>query len=75
VSNYEFCAGFAAKTANDHLSGFKVLDHGCGAGEIIKLVTDDGLDASGCETFYGGGSLSSPVLGDKYDTGKAGNRL
>src|SRR5260370_15306277 len=59
MNNYEFCASFAAKTAKHHLPGFKVLDYGCGAGEIIKLMCDDGLDACGCETFYEGCDLSS----------------
>jgi SAM-dependent methyltransferase len=60
MNNYEFCAAFAAKTA-DNREDFKILDYGCGAGEIIKLLRDDGLDAQGCESFYAGGDLSSKV--------------
>jgi len=60
VNNYEFCARFAAKVRNG-APAFKALDYGCGAGEIVKLMRDDGLDAWGCETFYEGGDLSSRV--------------
>jgi SAM-dependent methyltransferase len=67
MNNYEFCAAFAANTAKEHVSGFKVLDYGCGAGEIIKLMCDDGLDACGCETFYEGGNLSSKVPAELKD--------
>ena len=67
MNNYEFCASFAAKTAKDHPPGFKVLDYGCGAGEIIKLMRDGGLDAYGCEAFYEGGNLSSKVPAELKD--------
>ena len=60
MNNYEFCACFAEKARNSAPT-FKVLDYGCGAGEIIKLMRNNGLDAYGCEAFYEGGNLSFKV--------------
>jgi len=54
VNNYEFCSQFALK-ASGNWSVFKVLDYGCGAGEIVGLMRSAGLDAVGCEAFYEGG--------------------
>jgi SAM-dependent methyltransferase len=58
VNNYEFCAQFAQKAANGR-AGFKVLDYGCGAGQIIGLMRAAGLEAAGCEAFYEGDDCSS----------------
>ena len=33
----------------------KVLDFGCGAGQIVKVLRDSGISAFGCEAFYDGG--------------------
>jgi SAM-dependent methyltransferase len=47
MDNYEYCAAWA------HGRG-RVLDYGCGAGHIVRLMRSQGLDAHGCEVFYGG---------------------
>jgi SAM-dependent methyltransferase len=39
----------------DKVAEAKVLDFGCGAGEIVKLLRNSGISAFGCEAFYGGG--------------------
>ena len=66
MNNYEFCADFARRTAEGR-ADFRVLDYGCGAGQIIKLMIDDGLDAWGCETFYEGGDVSGNVPSEIRD--------
>jgi SAM-dependent methyltransferase len=68
VDNYEYCAQFAARLIGDKVEEAKVLDFGCGAGQIIKRLRDSGISAFGCESFYGGGvnpipnELSSFIL-------------
>lgn len=37
----------------------RVLDYGCGAGQIIKLLRASGVDAWGCDVFYEGGDYST----------------
>jgi SAM-dependent methyltransferase len=55
MDNYQYCAQFAVRMIGDRLADAKVLDYGCGAGQIVKLLRDAGISAFGCETFYGGG--------------------
>lgn len=58
MDNYEFCA----KYAESHLqSGARVLDYGCGAGLIVKLLRERGLDAVGCDIFFEGGDRLSEI--------------
>jgi 2-polyprenyl-3-methyl-5-hydroxy-6-metoxy-1,4-benzoquinol methylase len=38
----------------------KVLDFGCGAGQIVKVLRDSGISAFGCEAFYDGGRYPVP---------------
>lgn len=66
MNNYEFCVDFAL-CASDGRQGFKVLDYGCGAGEIVSAMCRDGLDAFGCEAFYEGGDTSEKLLSDIRD--------
>lgn len=47
MNNYEFCAQWAETKG-------KVLDYGCGAGQVVALMRSKGTDASGCDVFYGG---------------------
>jgi SAM-dependent methyltransferase len=55
VDNYQYCAQFAVRMIRDKVGQAKVLDFGCGAGQIVKLLRDSGIAAFGCEAFYGGG--------------------
>lgn len=60
MNNYEFCADYAARLAAGK-PNFKVLDFGCGAGQIVAGLLDKGLDAYGCDPFYEGGSHEADV--------------
>src|SRR4051812_20753171 len=53
--NYAFCANVAAR------HGGRILDFGCGRGEIVKLLKARGVQAFGCDTFYEGGSYRDVV--------------
>jgi SAM-dependent methyltransferase len=56
VDNYGFCAQWAATQANG--TAARVLDYGCGAGQVVRAMREKGLDASGCDVFYEGGDAS-----------------
>jgi SAM-dependent methyltransferase len=62
LDNYRYCADFATRVIGDNAGVAKVLDFGCGTGQIVKLLRKDSISAFGCEAFYGGGS--SPIAGD-----------
>ncbi len=42
--------------------GFRVLDYGCGRGEIVSVLRARGVDACGCDVFYAGGTGMTPEL-------------
>jgi SAM-dependent methyltransferase len=52
VNNYQMLATWAASL------GGRVLDYGCGAGEIVAELRERGIDAHGCDVFYEGGDYS-----------------
>jgi SAM-dependent methyltransferase len=60
MNNYEFCVHFARTAAIGH-PDFSVLDFGCGAATVVRLLTDAGIEAVGCDTFYEGGDLSNDI--------------
>ena len=59
MNNYEFCAQwvFDQKKDND----VRVLDYGCGGGEIVTELRKRGVSAFGCDVFYEGGDYSENV--------------
>lgn len=59
MDNYQFAADWAQR----HRTGpaTRVLDYGCGAGQIVRLLREQGLDAWGCDVYYEGGDSSSLV--------------
>jgi SAM-dependent methyltransferase len=59
MNNYEFCAKFVSERASEQ--GARVLDYGCGAGQLVSAMLDMGLDAKGCDAYYEGGSYLASV--------------
>jgi SAM-dependent methyltransferase len=60
MNNYEFCADFALDASKGR-TDFKVLDYGCGAGEIVAAMRRNDLDAYGCDPYYAGGNSQDHV--------------
>jgi SAM-dependent methyltransferase len=58
MDNYEFCAKWVTENA---VTGSRVLDYGCGAGQIVKLLLASRYDAFGCDVFFEGGDYSGHV--------------
>ncbi|RLJ67593.1 class I SAM-dependent methyltransferase [Sulfurisoma sediminicola] len=59
MDNYEFCVRWIAERKGGRK--LTVLDYGCGAGQIVKGLRQQGIDAFGCDVFYDGGSYESAV--------------
>jgi len=57
MNNYEFCAAWVRQRARP---GDKILDYGCGRGEIVKLMRPD-VEAFGCDVFTKGGDYHAQV--------------
>ncbi|MCP4571361.1 MAG: class I SAM-dependent methyltransferase [bacterium] len=66
MNNYEYCAAFAADGATG--PDYAVLDYGCGGGRIVSLMRTRGLDAYGCDVFYGGSQALQNVPPELLDT-------
>jgi SAM-dependent methyltransferase len=64
MDNYEFCANWARQHATGPAT--RILDYGCGAGQIVKTLRQEGLAAYGCDTFYEGGDYSPSVDKDLF---------
>jgi SAM-dependent methyltransferase len=62
VDNYQFCAHWvAAQRAGKNI---RILDYGCGAGKIVRLLRDSALNAFGCDVFYDAADYSQ-VMNDE----------
>jgi len=59
MNNYEFCAEWVSKQTPK--KNIRVLDYGCGSGEIVKKLRQKNINAFGCDVFYEGGNYSSLV--------------
>jgi SAM-dependent methyltransferase len=66
MNNYEFCAHWVG--SHHPPSGAMILDYGCGAGQIVKLLRADGHAAFGCDVFYDGGDYSNQIESDLFGT-------
>jgi SAM-dependent methyltransferase len=58
VDTYQFCANWVAGHVNGQA---RVLDYGCGAGEIVAMLRERGVNAFGCDVFYEGGDYSCGI--------------
>jgi len=59
MNTYEFVANLVMRRVAGR--PWRVLDYGCGAGEIVKFLRDRRMDAWGCDVFYEGGDSSRDV--------------
>jgi len=59
VNNYEFVAEWVGRQCATRQA--RVLDYGCGAGQVVELLRARGIDGWGCDVFYEGGD-SSPLI-------------
>jgi SAM-dependent methyltransferase len=56
MDNYEYCAQWAMREAGE---AGRVLDYGCGCGQVVAMLRARGMDAHGCDVFFDGGDFSS----------------
>src|SRR5215831_1304832 len=67
MNNYEFCAQWVLdQEPGQHA---RVLDYGCGAGQIVKELRKRAVNAFGCDVFYEGGDYSKSVDTELFDSG------
>ncbi len=59
MTNYQFCVQWVLGQ-NDARSA-RILDYGCGAGEIVMALRKRNINAYGCDAFYAGGDYSKSI--------------
>ena len=62
--NHRFVLGFAAENAPKG----RILDYGCGAGQVVRSGLERGLNIFGCEAFYEGGPHTRQLAKDLIGT-------
>jgi len=48
----------------------RVLDFGCGKGEIVSALRDHDIDAYGADVFYSGSTFRAEMAGDLFQAGR-----
>lgn len=65
MNNYQFCVHWVLAQARSQgqtqaaRSRVRVLDYGCGAGQIVQALRENGIDAYGCDVFFEGADYSA----------------
>lgn len=67
MNNYEFCARWVQDQQPP--ADARVLDYGCGAGQIVDELRRRGIAAFGCDVFYDGGDYSAQVDAERFASG------
>lgn len=67
MNNYEFCAYWVIDQSPSNI--VRVLDYGCGSGQIVKELRNHEIEAFGCDVFYEGGDYSKSIERELFDNG------
>ncbi|MFA5480732.1 MAG: class I SAM-dependent methyltransferase [Candidatus Muiribacteriota bacterium] len=67
MNNYDFCVTWVKEKSNNRK--IKVLDYGCGAGQIVKRFRAEDIEAYGCDVFFEGGDYSKSVGDNLFENG------
>jgi SAM-dependent methyltransferase len=67
MSNYNFCANWVIEKHKSET--LRILDYGCGSGQIVHILRNEGLSAYGCDVFYEGGDSSKDVSSKSFSDG------
>ena len=67
MNNYEFCAQWILDQKLKRTD--RVLDYGCGAGQIVKELRERDIYAFGCDVFYEGGDYSKSIETELFGDG------
>ena len=62
MDNYQFCAQWILDQQREN--GIRMLDFGCGSGEIVKDLRERDVAAFGCDPFYDGGDYMKSIDAD-----------
>lgn len=67
MNNYDYCAAWITRRGGKRI---RVLDYGCGAGQVVRLLRAQGfVEVYGCDAFYGGGSPPEQALAAELEKG------
>lgn len=67
MNNYEFCAQWVSDQKLP--STIRILDYGCGGGQIVKLLHESGFNAYGSDVFYEVGDYSELIEKELFENG------
>jgi SAM-dependent methyltransferase len=66
--NYDYFVDYVRR-ATERRPGLRVLDFGCGRGEMVSLIRGAGFDCCGADVFYEGADWHDPELRRQLDEG------
>lgn len=67
MNNFETCAQWILDQHDQH--PIKVLDYGCGAGELVEALREKNIDTYGCDVYYEGGDYSAETSTVLFENG------